>query len=195
MRALIIGDSHCRDLDVALLYNCPSIQTYTVFAPSNLTAILGRYVQELANINNFQPDILFLHLGHNDLAFHHHLNPNPTHPRTVALNNIQFAQMIHFNHPGIRIYISAIYPRSSTATSYLSYAATVSYNRKVKRFGQHLRTLTNAAGFHILLNNIMWRRISKAMEESSHFLADGLHLSFEAKIIITREWLNQATTI
>jgi lysophospholipase L1-like esterase len=191
MRVLIIGDSHCRELDVALIHNRRSIHTYSVYAPRKIPNIVLRYQSELANIIHFAPTALILHLGHNDIAYHHHLNGNPTHPRTVAQNVVQFAQLVANNHPGIQIFISTVYPRTCTPTSYFGPHDTISFNKKMKRYGQHLRTLTNAAGFTIFLNNIMWRRISRSLEEASHFSDDGLHLSIEAKIIVTREWLAQ----
>lgn len=191
MRALIIGDSYCRDIDCALLHNMPTIKTYSIVSPRKMNNTIHRNREDLANVTNFGPTVLILHLGHNDIAFHHHLNAIPQHPRVVASKTIEFAQEVANNHPGIKFFISSIYPRTCTPTSYFGSPEIISYNKKVKRYGQHLRTLTTAAGFQILLNNILWRRISKSLEESIHYTHDGLHITFEAKLIITKEWLVQ----
>jgi hypothetical protein len=58
-----------------------------------------------------------------------------------------------------------------------------------KRHGQRIRTFAKIAGYHYLINNYMWRKISGAIEELSYFLPDGLHLNPTGQLSVLLEWL------
>ena len=94
------------------------------------------------------------------------------------------------NHPNARLAISSIYPRSYTSGSYLSNKLVLSYNQKAKRYGSNLKSVTSSSPITCLLNNCLWLRISKALENSTCFELDGLHLNPDAKAQIASEWLS-----
>ena len=191
MRILILGDSHARDLDAAIVHLRPTYHTYTITAGRRMVPIVYRYRQNLPAITQFHPSVAIVHMGHNDIVQHPNLNPIPTHPQVVAARILTLSNEIELNHPGIIIFNSSIYPRSCTHDSILDSHQVVSYNKKAKRYGQMLRSLCQNAGYHCLLNNILWRRISRAEEESTHYHADGLHITMEAKLLVATELLPQ----
>jgi hypothetical protein len=55
-----------------------SISTLTVLVPRNISLITLEYRSKLQDIFYFQPDVIIIHLGHNDLVRHpvHNLNPS-----------------------------------------------------------------------------------------------------------------------
>jgi hypothetical protein len=189
MRYLIVGDSHTWNLDSAIIYLRPEHTTYSISLGRQMPQIAALYNANLLNIMQFNPQIAIVHWGHNDIVQHHHLNPVATHPQTVAADTITFANMLQTNHPGITVYNSSIFPRSATYNSLLDEQSVLSYNKKAKRYGQHLRDVSHQAGHKCLLNNILWRRISKAQEESYHFRPDGLHIYREAQLLVADELL------
>jgi lysophospholipase L1-like esterase len=190
MRILVIGDSHTRDLDTSINFLRPHYLTYRITVGSQTGQIITKYRQELPFILHFNPTVALVHMGHNDIMIHPSLNPFPTHPRTVAAQTIAFGNELTTNHHGISIYNSSIYPRTLTHDSYLDEYDVGSYNKKAKRYGQLLRPLSHQAGYNCLLNNILWRRISKSIEESAHFTRDGLHITKEAKLLVAQEFLS-----
>ena len=58
-----------------------------------------------------------------------------------------------------------------------------------KRHGQRIRTRSKEVGLQFLLNNVMWRTISKAKEEETYYLRDGLHLNPQGKKAVVKEWV------
>ena len=178
-----------RGLGVLLNNLSPSIHSLTVLVPSSITLITAEYRSKIPTIRNFRPNVIILHLGHNDLVYHPIHNLNPSISTAVASDTITLANEIHQNHPDASIFISAIFPRTSTDSSLLSYTDVISYNRMAKRHGQRIRTFAKIADYHYLINNYMWRKISGGIEESSYFLPDGLHLNPTGQLSVLLEWL------
>ena len=191
MRLLIIGDSHCRELASTFAQLAPEIDIYIVSLGSRMNDIIFKYMQKLPDINLFNPDSVIVHLGHNDIVKHPSKNPIPTLTTVVAHRTIAFCVQIQNNHPNATIHISATFPRTFTHHSTLTQYQVRSYNKKMKRQGQRLRTLASIANFHCLINNIMWRRISAAIEDHTLFSIDGLHLDTGGRTAVVTEWLPQ----
>jgi hypothetical protein len=85
--------------------------------------------------------------------------------------------------------VSSIFPRTSTARSYLPEPAIIPYNKKAKRHGQNLMTITRDTYITCLVNNCLWHRISSSTENPNHYDLDGLHLTPKGKEAVVREWL------
>ena len=166
-----------------------SISTLTVLVPRNISLITLEYRSKLQDIFYFQPDVIIIHLGHNDLVRHPVHNLHPSVSTAVASSTITFADEIHQNFPNASIFISAIFPRIFTDSSLLSSPEIISYNKMAKRHGQRIRTFAKIAGYHHLINNDMWRKISNSIEEYSFFLPDGLHLNPTGQLSVLLEWL------
>jgi hypothetical protein len=168
-----------------------SISTFTILLPRNIQLITLEYRSKLQAIHTFHPDVIIRHLGHTNLVRHPVHNLNPSVSTAVASSTITFADEIHQNHPNASIFISAIFPRSFTSKSMLSSPDILSYNKMAKRHGQRIRSFSKIAGYHHLINNIMWRKISNSIEEHSFFLPDGLHLNPSGQFSVLIEWLEE----
>jgi lysophospholipase L1-like esterase len=190
MRILLVGDSHTREMDTALKKYQSPCATYLVTVPSGLANIVNSYRHNLHSIINFDPSLIIIHAGHNDIVYHHYHNTQPTHPLLATQNILQFTQELTRNHPNARLAISSIYPRTYTSGSYLSNKLVSSYNQKAKRYGSNLKSITSTSPITCLLNNCLWLRISKSLEQSTCFDPDGLHLTPDAKDQIASEWLS-----
>jgi lysophospholipase L1-like esterase len=177
-------------MDAALKKYQSPCAIYLITVPSGLDSIVHSYRYNLHSIINFDPTLIIIHAGHNDIVYHHYHNTQPTHPRLATQNILQFTHELTMNHPNARLAISSIYPRTYTSGSYLSNKQVLSYNQKAKRYGSNLKTITSTSPITCLLNNCLWLRISKSQEQSTCFDLDGLHLTSDAKHQIATEWLS-----
>ena len=189
VRLLIIGDSHTREIHHAINKIMPSTRTYTVSVGRDLNQIILKYHILYHHIKRFQPTHLILHAGHNDIVRHHSYNQNPSNPRILTRDLLHFINEVITDHPTIKPYTSSIFPRTHTDHSYLSPTEVVSYNRKIKRHGEHLVTVTRSTNVHVLLNNCLWLHINSSTENTAPFDHDGLHLTRNGQITVAKEWL------
>ena len=189
-RILLLGDSHTREMSAAFNKLSPSCLVYTITVPAGLNAIITKYRSILHHVINFNPSIVIIHAGHNDIVFHHYHNHHPSNPRVVTADILQFVAELSTNHPSIRPFISSIFPRTYTERSYLPESEILPYNKKIKRHGQYLQSITEDTPTTALLNMCLWYRISSALEDPSPFDEDGLHLTKEGKLSVVQEWLS-----
>ena len=188
-RILLIGDSHTRNMSLAFSKYLPSTPVYTLTMPQGIEEIAHKYHTNRTQITNFHPTIVIIHAGHNDIVFHHRHNNHPRNPQIVIDQIFQLMNEVLLDHPGIMPCVSSIFPRTSTLRSYLPESAIIPYNKKVKRHGQNLMTITRNTSITCLVNNCLWHRISSATENANYFDIDGLHLSTKGKEAVVREWL------
>jgi lysophospholipase L1-like esterase len=189
-KILLIGDSHTREMATAIIKAKTSCLVYTVTVGQGLNQIIDKYHSKLQYIIQFQPSIVIVHAGHNDISYHHNYNLHPRNPRVVTQEILHFIDEISHNFPNIIPYISSIYPKTHTDHSYLNPADIVSYNKKVKRHGQHLTTITNDSHISCLLNNCLWTHINSSIENPDPYDFDGLHLSKAGQETVAAEWIS-----
>ena len=190
MKILLLGDSHCRDLDSIFKEISSSYVIYTVSTGDQLDAIATKFRNKVQSIIRFDPDSVILHGGHNDMARHPRYNRRPQVSKPTARKTMQLAREVHSYLPSAKIFVSNVFPRTFTDRSILSQSEVHKYNETSKRHGPQLRALTGIEGFNMLINDCMWLHISSAQEESSHFLIDGLHLNKSGQLAVVREWLS-----
>ena len=190
MKIVLIGDSHCRDLDAALSLMFPSFRIFTITVGAQINDIIASYISSIPAITTMNPAYIIIHMGHNNIVYHSKYNPTPDEtPKSIAEQTITFANEVSSHHPTSKIYVSTIFPRTHTRTSTISPHDVVMYNKKAKRHGQRIQTLAQRAGLNHFMNNSMWLKISISLEDSSQFRGDGLHLSKEGAKKIIIEWL------
>jgi lysophospholipase L1-like esterase len=189
-RLLLIGDSHTREIGLDFKKNLPSCLVFTVSVPQGLDEIIDRYHINLPHILNFNPTLLILHAGHNDINYHHKHNLHPINPRVLTQQLLHFTSEVVMNHPNIRPIISSIFPRTHTDRSYLTSEQVVSYTKKVKRHGQHLVTVTNNLNVTPLVNNCLWLHVNSSIKDPEPFDSDGLHLSKVGRNTVAAEWVS-----
>jgi lysophospholipase L1-like esterase len=197
-RILIVGDSHCKELDLMITAKYPNIQSLALVRGGNIQAVLRHFIHNAQIALAFDPTTTIIHVGHNNLAYHPTKNPHPFLSRRTATDTINLATQIQNFLPHSVITLSAVLPRSPKERSSMNETATKQYNKVAKKHGQRIRTEARRAGYHHLINSCMWRCISQAIEEESLYRSDGLHLNTTGKSILTQSWINniaQGTTV
>jgi hypothetical protein len=192
---LILGDSHCWDMGTIITDRHENIQALAISKGTKIHPILLELQQQLNTVQLFDPRITVIHVGHNELAYHHHLNPHPILSQATAAATRGLANMIQWLLPNTLIFLSAVFPRTPTAASSMSTQDTIRYNKVAKRHGLRIRTVANRNGYQSLLNNCMWRIVSRAQEEESHFIYDGLHLTEAGKVAVTNGWITDIESV
>jgi hypothetical protein len=179
MKILILGDSHCRDLD-KLVENKDidtQIQTYIISVGGNTDAIMFQYRAELPQILTFGPEYIIVHTGNNEMGYHATKNPSPKDSTETTLITIQVATILHGNHPFATIVLSAAFPRILSRSSPFTFEDLVHYNTTVKRHANRLRSEAAKDNFETFLNNLMWKNKQALLVKTQHFMPDGLHLT------------------
>ena len=190
-KLLIVGDSHCRELEDVIAKSYPNVKTCVIWLGQQTDNIMLAYTKELNRITDFQPDFILLHTGHNEIAYHKYKNVTPKDSTQTTSITISAALLLKSNHPKATIIISSIFPRLLTFKSSLRQLDLSHYNRTAERHGRRLHTEAKKVGITVFKNNFMWRSKSDVLVKSHLFLLDGLHLNDEAKEYVTTRWLNQ----
>jgi hypothetical protein len=192
---LILGDSHCWDMGTIISDRHDNVQAIAISKGTKIHPIFLEFQQQLNMVQTFDPRITVIHVGQNELAYHRYLNTNPIHSQATAAATRGLANMIQWLLPNTMIFLSAVFPRTPTAASTMSAQDTLQYNKVAKRHGLRIRTMANRNGYHSLLNNCMWRIVSRAQEEESHYIYDGLHLTVAGKEAVTDGWIRDIESV
>jgi lysophospholipase L1-like esterase len=190
MTLLVVGDSHCRDMSIALKFLAPLDNYYTITKGRQIDEIVPLYRAQMINVSKFAPTVIILHVGHNDAAWHPVYNTLPLVSRDVARITLAFADEISTNHPSAQLYISNIFPRTHTPRSILSLESVLKHNQLAKRHFNRLRKLADTRGYIVPPNMALWSSISSVQENPICFRPDGLHLSSEGMKLVVIDWLN-----
>jgi lysophospholipase L1-like esterase len=189
MRVLILSDSHGRKMGSYLRNLDEDIEVQTLSLGQQLPAIRGYYRSELSNIRRKTPDIVVLHMGHNDLSKSERHNPEPLFITAVFHQVLEFVAEISHDLPNARIYISSMLPR--VPSDEMGVLATGRYNKMAFRFYKIVRSDGNQEGsiFRSLLNRNMWGRINNSEPLRGLHLADGLHLNDAGLRVMAVGWI------
>jgi lysophospholipase L1-like esterase len=188
-KMLVLGDSHCWDMGTIITERHENVQAIAISKGTKIHPILLEFQQQLNMVQTFDPRVTVIHVGHNELAFHRLLNLHPILSQPTAAATLGFANMIQWLLPNTLIFLSAVFPRTSTAASTMSPDDTFLYNKVAKRHGLRIRTVANRNAYQSLLNNCMWRVVSRAQEEESFYIYDGLHLNEAGKRAVADGWV------
>ena len=193
-RILVVGDSHCHGLDVVITDNFPNIQALSIARGKQIQGVQLHLMNHLHIARQFDPTLIIIHVGHNELAHHKLLNPYPLLSIPTAASTIALARQIQALFLNATIFLSAVLPRTIKMESSMDEAGTLRYNKVAKKHGQRIRTEARRAGFQHLINQCMWEGISRAKEDSTLFRQDGLHLNPKGRSTLTASWINAIST-
>jgi hypothetical protein len=193
MKILIVGDSHCRDLDKLVDNKDPDaqIQIYIISVGGNTDAIMFQYRAELPRIITFGPEYIVVHTGNNEMGYHATKNPSPKDSTETTLITIQVANILQANHPLATIVLSAALPRILSRSSPFTYEDLTHYNSTVKRHANRLRSEAAKVNFDTFLNNLLWKNKKALLVKTQHFMPDGLHLTLTAKKYLINDWITR----
>ena len=187
---LLITDSHGRGLSTKMERLDTRLSVLNIRVGAKLSSIRGVYRRKLGSIRDYQPEVVILHFGHNDLVPHARHNPNPLFLTAVIHQIQEFVTEVSSNLPDVRIIVSSILPRMPADGFGITKAA--SYNRLARRFGEIIRGLGNKANslFAGIVNRGLWGRIARSEPLAGSFHhSDGLHLNSAGKNLLVRGWL------
>jgi lysophospholipase L1-like esterase len=173
----------------------PNIKVHNIILGSNTENIMAYYEGTRRQISAFNPTHIWLHTGHNDLAFHVTKNKNPKDSTQTTRATLKAASTLHSNHPQAIMIISATFPRTHTLKSSLTKLDLQHFNRTTERHGRRLKSEASKIGLVVYLNNFMWKNKSSLKEKPSYFLSDGLHLNPKTKLIVAKRWTDFISTL
>jgi lysophospholipase L1-like esterase len=189
MNILLITDSHGKKMAEVLERRKPGWSVLTLRLGGKIGAIRRLYQSKLRGIRSYRPDVILMHLGHNDFVLHEVHNRDPRFITTVLDNIYAFAGRIVVDFPRSTIYISSMLPRVSADR--FNDTKVDSYNQMARRFGERLRSRSNQAGsvFGAIINRGMWGRIARWETLPGNHKLDGLHLNGEGREIVGCGWI------
>jgi hypothetical protein len=190
-KLLLVGDSHCRDLDEIIVKTFKKMKVYVVSLGRQTDEIMAAYINELHAINSFDPDTIILHSGHNELAYHKIRNRTPKDSTQTTDIIIHAAAILKANHPQARIIVSSVFPRLLTFKSSLRQLDLAHYNRTADRHGRRLKAEAIKNDMHYLMNNFLWKSKKLYTVKCHHYLKDGLHLNEKAKAYVVSRWMTE----
>jgi lysophospholipase L1-like esterase len=190
MRVLLISDSHGHGLAREMETLEHGLRVMTIRKGRKIPAIRGMYRDKLRSIRRFHPEVVYIHVGHNDLVPHTLLNPRPLFITSILHQVRELVQEVAATLPGVYIVVSSILPRVTGGE--FSSEAVGRYNRLAKRFGEMVRSASRGAGafFLSIVNRIMWGRIARYEPLSGFHKRDGLHLNREGRKRMVRGWMS-----
>jgi lysophospholipase L1-like esterase len=188
MRLLLVADSHGRGMGSVIHRLNTDWTVMTVRVSSQTSAVRERYVQRLAEIRQYEPEAIILHVGHNDLSHHEYYNPTPKHVKDFFPSVLEFVRLLQGNHPSARVFYSSVFPRSTGPT--MSDKERRSYNKLASRFGALTQSTCTKEEIRFMLNGVLWISVRQAKENPDFFLDDGLHLCKGGQEIVAREWIS-----
>jgi lysophospholipase L1-like esterase len=193
MKVLLIADSHGYDMEWLLTGLGENIEVYTVVLGRGTSAIRGLYRDRLEEIVYFDPSVVLIHCGHNDISRHILHNTNPLFITAAFHLVMELALEVQANFPTATLVISSLLPRK--AGNFYTVTDSLKYNKIAKRFGQMVNCeagLHNATSpeFRPSLNRNLWGRISRAEAKEALLDFGGLHLNSKGKVVLVNEWFS-----
>jgi hypothetical protein len=188
MRILIVSDSHGRGISAELQLQMAEVTVLSVCLGRPSAAVMASYMARRKEIQDFRPDRVVVHVGHNDIVVHR-LNPT-TFPLPGLLPYlIDFCHQIKEDLPYAVVYFSCAYPR--TLGSQFEDKQRLAYNKLAYRFGQMVQSGARDGRYICLRNKCLWEVLRRGLEHSCYFLPDGLHLCPFGNFVIINTWIKR----
>jgi lysophospholipase L1-like esterase len=192
MRILVLADSHGKDMAGVLKGISKSSTILVISIGRGVDEICAKYLQKLRDVNNFHPEGIIVHLGHNDLVAHPVYNMQPDHLKYYFPRIVSFVTLLQTHHPNSRVVLSSLYPRTE---GYLfDSERKLQYNTGARRFSDKVRSSARRGNFRFCLNEMLWTSARKFKEDPSMFCLDGLHLIAEGRVAVGQGWIRALTS-
>ena len=132
MRILVLGDSHCRDMDGVFKELNSGTIVKTVFVSRQTSLVRLGYLRRIEELKSFSPERILIHVGHNDLNYHWRYNTDPSRLEDYFPQFVSFVELVKSSHPGSIIYLSNIFPRPFFL--YIFYSSINGNTRKIQYY-------------------------------------------------------------
>jgi lysophospholipase L1-like esterase len=193
MQLLLVADSHGRGMASVIEGIDKDWEVMTVRVSGQTDDVRAQYVKSLPEIRHFNPETVILHVGHNNLSYHSHHNPDPEHVKEFFPSVLSFVSQLQANHPVARVIYSSVFPRSTGPL--MSDSERHSYNKVASRYGCLTQSTCKQNGINFVLNGALWISVRKARENPVFFLGDGLHLRKAGQEIVARDWMQAIASL
>jgi hypothetical protein len=193
MSALILSDSHGRGMADVFEYYIPEWEIMELSLGRPTVQLRHCYMDNIVEIFEFAPQVIYLHAGHNDVSFHLQHNPFPQQPLTCLENVLSFFDLLNDQHPYSDVFYSSLFPRAvgpafSAEKKRNYYQVAAEFQDLVMRVGELERR-------KVCLNKCLWIDAESGLERPEYFNVGGLHLSCAGKKAVVREWIQSAETV
>lgn len=195
MRLCLITDSHGKEMDDYIRQIDPSVEVFSIIRGSNMSVIYQTYLGSISELRVFSPDVIILHMAHNNLLFHPVKNRYPTPMNEVVQKTEDFVAHIKSTMPGVAVSVSCMFPRTVTNQSLAAAYPfgendRVSFNEMAMRYREKISD--RRRGLTVIFNKMMWKGQKARKEDTSLYGTDGLHLNPVGKQTVAMEWLAHA---
>jgi hypothetical protein len=189
MRVLLVTDSHGRGLASKIERMDESLSVLNIRLGRKLPAVRGVYRRKMRSVQEFSPEAVFIHLGHNDLVPHAWHNPSPLFITAVVHQIREFVAEVASDLPDTLLFVSSILPR--VVGDNFGVDKVGSYNRLARRFGEMVRSFGNQPGSNFIgiVNRSLWGRIARSETLAGNHHTYGLHLNAEGKKLLVKGWI------
>jgi hypothetical protein len=196
MKLLLVADLHGKNMQWELVGLKESLDVYPVVVARRTSTICGQYREELQDIVHYNPDMILMHMGHNDVVYHPEHNTSLLFITAAFHQQMELAYEISMNFPEAKLVISSMLPRG--AGNGVTEEEARRYNRIAKRFGQMLVKESYSGEppyFVTSLNRNIWESLSQAEANRSLFDFGRSHLTQAGKGVLARGWLEVMNTL
>jgi hypothetical protein len=187
MRVILIGDSNVARVREAMRTLDSGLELRIISVGAQSDAVWEVYLQRRAEFQHFQPDMIVVHMGHNDAVWHPRRNRVPRHPMEVFGIVSGYIGQIQTDFPQSKVIQSNLFPRN--IGPHLYGLPLYRYNMMVYEFGLVLRDQSLERNRNIVLNRVMWEKPSEGLANAMMFENDGLHLNFCGSCSVAAAWL------
>ena len=183
----IVADSHGSGLEKTIRDNFSDIKPFVLYYPgAKVERIKRMTISNQGRLRRFRPDILIIHVGHNNVAYHTSKNPHPDWAKNIGYEMSYLVNLAQNLLPSTKIYVSCPFPRIPAKN--FSSPRCDSYNKLVRRYNRFLKAeQLNIISLYVRGLWISPKILKGKIEMFSE--KDGLHLSDLGKKTVAEEWI------
>jgi hypothetical protein len=190
MRVLVLSDSHGKDMMWSFDHYVPEWEVVELCVGRATGEVRSSYVDNIVDIFEYAPDIIYLHLGHNDVSFHPVHNLSPQQPLDCFKLCLEFLDLLKEKHPYSLLFYSSIFPRACGPS--FDNTRKSAYNRMAADFQSLVSEVCEIEGRRSCLNTCLWENMDTGAEKTEFFTSGGLHLNSQGKRAVVRDWIRAA---
>ena len=139
IKLAVVADSHGSGLEKTIKDNCKDVVPFVLYYPgARVERIKKMTIWNQGRPGRFRPDVLIIHVGHNNVAHHNTKNPHPDWAKNIGFELSFLVKLAQNLLPMTKIYVSCPFPR--IPAKYFITSKCDSYNKLVRRFNQFLKS-------------------------------------------------------
>lgn len=200
MRILLTGDSHVKDMFGYLQNMAPQHNYFQVWrSGARLSDIETMISAQISQIQQYNPDVIIYHIGHNSINKNDVKNPTPKWGKNIVQELLALIIALKGYFPTSRHVISCMYPR--VPSRYLSDDEARSFNQTAFKLSRYADTIVRRAfvaklyGLEFCFVPDLWTSVYGRLANPIYFDRGGLHLLPDGKRIVCRKWLSIASRL